>query len=237
MTHDEALVILTDFLSSPECSEDCFDIHQFEGGVAAILSCPGYVSDVDFGFLVLGEEAKGAEQWFEDEQIRTAWVTCMNEADEALAMGDFTLKDRYAIKASAAMPSEEFGHWCDGYLQAYWLTEEAWVEAYEFLASEDFADLDEEHMAFLGVMEALADWDQALEKNENPDHLRSSLLLLFETIDESVARMHSLALLLEDNRLQSETTHETFVRESVKIGRNDPCPCGSGKKYKKCCLN
>lgn len=24
-------------------------------------------------------------------------------------------------------------------------------------------------------------------------------------------------------------------RESPKIGRNDPCPCGSGKKYKKCC--
>lgn len=27
------------------------------------------------------------------------------------------------------------------------------------------------------------------------------------------------------------------VRVDVKIGRNDPCPCGSGKKYKKCCLN
>lgn len=26
----------------------------------------------------------------------------------------------------------------------------------------------------------------------------------------------------------------TFIREE-KIGRNDPCPCGSGKKYKKCC--
>lgn len=23
----------------------------------------------------------------------------------------------------------------------------------------------------------------------------------------------------------------------TKIGRNDPCPCGSGKKYKSCCLN
>jgi uncharacterized protein YecA (UPF0149 family) len=22
----------------------------------------------------------------------------------------------------------------------------------------------------------------------------------------------------------------------TKVGRNDPCPCGSGKKYKKCCL-
>jgi preprotein translocase subunit SecA len=25
------------------------------------------------------------------------------------------------------------------------------------------------------------------------------------------------------------------VRAGAKIGRNDPCPCGSGKKYKKCC--
>lgn len=24
---------------------------------------------------------------------------------------------------------------------------------------------------------------------------------------------------------------------SKKLGRNDPCPCGSGKKFKKCCLN
>lgn len=27
----------------------------------------------------------------------------------------------------------------------------------------------------------------------------------------------------------------TVVRDGKKIGRNDPCPCGSGKKYKKCC--
>lgn len=28
-----------------------------------------------------------------------------------------------------------------------------------------------------------------------------------------------------------------FKRTSAKVGRNEPCPCGSGKKYKKCCLN
>jgi preprotein translocase subunit SecA len=28
---------------------------------------------------------------------------------------------------------------------------------------------------------------------------------------------------------------QQVVRGSAKIGRNDPCPCGSGKKYKKCC--
>ena len=30
---------------------------------------------------------------------------------------------------------------------------------------------------------------------------------------------------------------ETFRREQPKVGRNDPCPCGSGKKYKNCCMN
>ena len=30
---------------------------------------------------------------------------------------------------------------------------------------------------------------------------------------------------------------ETFERAVPKIGRNDPCPCGSGKKFKKCCLH
>lgn len=29
----------------------------------------------------------------------------------------------------------------------------------------------------------------------------------------------------------------TYQREAPKIGRNDPCPCGSGKKFKKCCLH
>ncbi|RKZ12974.1 hypothetical protein DRQ53_14025, partial [bacterium] len=28
---------------------------------------------------------------------------------------------------------------------------------------------------------------------------------------------------------------EPFVRDDEKVGRNDLCPCGSGKKYKKCC--
>jgi preprotein translocase subunit SecA len=28
---------------------------------------------------------------------------------------------------------------------------------------------------------------------------------------------------------------QQVVRSGAKIGRNDPCPCGSGKKYKKCC--
>ena len=33
----------------------------------------------------------------------------------------------------------------------------------------------------------------------------------------------------------SEEEEEAAPAASPKVGRNDPCPCGSGKKYKKCC--
>ena len=32
-----------------------------------------------------------------------------------------------------------------------------------------------------------------------------------------------------------EEKEPVFIKKVV--GRNDPCPCGSGKKYKKCCIN
>jgi preprotein translocase subunit SecA len=34
---------------------------------------------------------------------------------------------------------------------------------------------------------------------------------------------------------ENEQTAAPFKRDGVKVGRNDPCPCGSGKKYKQCC--
>jgi len=35
--------------------------------------------------------------------------------------------------------------------------------------------------------------------------------------------------------IDGEISPRTVVRASPKTGRNDPCPCGSGKKYKHCC--
>jgi preprotein translocase subunit SecA len=42
-------------------------------------------------------------------------------------------------------------------------------------------------------------------------------------------------LLRKRNVSYGEPVRATAVRKIEKIGRNDPCPCGSGKKYKKCC--
>ncbi|MBS4095807.1 MAG: SEC-C domain-containing protein [Sulfuricella sp.] len=35
--------------------------------------------------------------------------------------------------------------------------------------------------------------------------------------------------------MQSLKSSEPVRREAPKVGRNDPCPCGSGKKFKQCC--
>lgn len=46
-------------------------------------------------------------------------------------------------------------------------------------------------------------------------------------------------LLTKEKRkeLYKEQKASGTIRKEKKVGRNDPCPCGSGKKYKKCCGN
>jgi transposase-like protein len=44
---------------------------------------------------------------------------------------------------------------------------------------------------------------------------------------ENVHKMHN----------DPQTAQTPFRRETPKVGRNEPCPCGSGRKYKYCCLN
>jgi len=47
----------------------------------------------------------------------------------------------------------------------------------------------------------------------------------------------ALAQSPENQSAENQSTgeeHKPFVRDEQKIGRNDPCPCGSGKKYKQC---
>jgi len=58
-------------------------------------------------------------------------------------------------------------------------------------------------------------------------------------IDQGVRRVDEALKLLEKKRAEIEAQYSEPSLMSVqqrKVGRNAPCPCGSGKKYKKCCL-
>jgi preprotein translocase subunit SecA len=46
---------------------------------------------------------------------------------------------------------------------------------------------------------------------------------------------HAKASALQNDAGDEDAPAEQpFVREGKKVGRNEPCPCGSGKKYKQC---
>ncbi|PYG87277.1 SEC-C motif-containing protein [Ruminiclostridium sufflavum DSM 19573] len=64
--------------------------------------------------------------------------------------------------------------------------------------------------------------------------------LYFNMLDAKADWLYNLT---EWNDILSEDTRKSITKEfriskmavSSKVGRNEPCPCGSGKKYKKCC--
>jgi preprotein translocase subunit SecA len=58
---------------------------------------------------------------------------------------------------------------------------------------------------------------------------------------EKLAFQHAAASAMAEEALASGAaepapaeTPQTFTREQPKVGRNEPCPCGSGRKYKQC---
>jgi uncharacterized protein len=53
---------------------------------------------------------------------------------------------------------------------------------------------------------------------------------LDDAIEEMVVTVADLSDLTQEHRYKVETLR----RDGPKVGRNDPCPCGSGRKYKQC---
>lgn len=58
-----------------------------------------------------------------------------------------------------------------------------------------------------------------------------------ETTKVTGASLEDTAINLVDGNISEKEggMNKTVVNEGPKVGRNDPCPCGSGKKYKNCC--
>ncbi|KYH34897.1 hypothetical protein CLTEP_12190 [Clostridium tepidiprofundi DSM 19306] len=100
---------------------------------------------------------------------------------------------------------------------------------------------------FVGILDGINDSLEEqldLEKLESDSEIELKInfeRLYFNMLDAKADYLYTLPqwnnILTEEKR--KEITKEyraskTIVKEK-KIGRNDPCPCGSGKKYKKCC--
>ena len=62
--------------------------------------------------------------------------------------------------------------------------------------------------------------------------------MLFRSAEEAARRaqaQHAAAQNpLSEGEESEEGSNQPMVRDERKVGRNEPCPCGSGKKYKQC---
>ena len=76
--------------------------------------------------------------------------------------------------------------------------------------------------------QATKDWILKIRRSAGLKEFRVLLNSAFEYIPTDLKPFINLA---------DFQTDETVHRQGTKVGRNDPCPCGSGKKFKKCCGN
>jgi len=60
---------------------------------------------------------------------------------------------------------------------------------------------------------------------------------LFHIMPKKVMKREQVAKPVSAGNGDDGTVRKKPVVNKDKVGRNDPCPCGSGKKYKNCCLN
>jgi preprotein translocase subunit SecA len=70
-----------------------------------------------------------------------------------------------------------------------------------------------------------------LVRQESAEELEQKRLALQRKAMKRVIESHDAA---GDGESKPKPQQQTVVRADPKVGRNDPCPCGSGKKYKKC---
>jgi uncharacterized protein len=109
--------------------------------------------------------------------------------------------------------------WAEGFFLAVEPVREAW-EAW--LDAEDWIE------EIFVMLEELASGELAVEPGEAPEPLPYRDRL------DTIGALPGMLADLHAHRIEHLTPREP-VRRAIAPGRNDPCPCGSGRKYKACC--
>ncbi|MBN8742477.1 MAG: hypothetical protein BGP24_17775 [Lysobacterales bacterium 69-70] len=223
---DAEIEILSRFLDEHAVERDGMSFEMLDGYLTAVLSGPDTIMPSEWLPLVWSgddEQAAGDEAGvFEDEAEagrildlvmrhynRVAGVLAQGGAEFEPWIGEFELED-----GEVAAYGQE---WALGYLRGVSLREEAWSE---LLDDADWAD----------DLEALDLLARGPDDEETGGEVATQ-----DQRDALIDSMVGFALDAHDYWLEQRLKPATVRREQPKVGRNDACPCGSGKKYKQCC--
>ena len=175
--------------------------------------------------LSMGPDAETSNRWLD---------AALGERDEgsdagpelAQLLGRFRIavEDALSEGTLAIHPREtrtgrrDYTDWCRGFLDGVELSETDWFAAAD---AEELTEL-------LFPIEVLADALPAHERAAyGPNQWRS-------VVKDAEASLPGAVTRLRDYWSIVRAPPATIRREQPKVGRNDPCPCGSGKKFKQC---
>ncbi len=115
---------------------------------------------------------------------------------------------------------EDAEMWAHGFTEGVALNRAAWKPLLDSPQGQQWY----RPIGLLGEESFSADQDELTQTPEQREQLA-------QQIEESLVNIHAFWLPLRKAIYERETSQ----RLRTKVGRNEPCPCGSGKKFKKCC--
>jgi|TARA_R110000782_G_scaffold63732_1_gene130417 uncharacterized protein len=197
---------------------------SLDGFFAALSCCPDLVMPSEYLPIIKSSTSDEGELIFEDMNEAERFMNLINRhwnhVNHQLDQNDVFLP--------LLLEDEDdcyFGNdWAKGFLAGTHLRHSIWVEFFD----------DEEHAGAMVPIWALAHenhLDPEMRPYKEPinDELREKLLI------GAAAGVILIHRYFFDDRRANTSRTTTFIGTSGKTGRNDPCLCGSGKKFKKCC--
>lgn len=205
----------TAFLASPAAPATALQPIELEGYLAGLIVAPDLIPP-SLWIEGLWGEAEPVFDSAEQAQAALASVTAYyNALIGKIDRQGATWKPMY-IGHDGTADLEQCARWVNGFWKAMMFDAEAWLD----LASDERTEILIEPFAVFADPD---DPEEALP--EDIDDLRRASAQI-------IPRLLPILRQLAQQRF-SETG--LAPRSAPKIGRNEPCPCGSGKKYKRCC--
>ena len=233
LTGDALLDAIEELLERHPAGEHRPYLSYIDGALAGLLLASDPVPSADW-FPRLGA---GRDAWPDNpaDGERFADLLQQRQAEIALELlkGGLVFSPVYELN-EAEEPIWQL--WLMGLLGSVAMRRADWEAA---LASED-EDIAAAVMGIMSFAATLPDLSGLLQADELPPDLDEmteiapGMLPYF--VETVYRRRRGLErVVIDDDWLGGDLLPDEPIRET-KIGRNDPCPCGSGKKYTKCCL-
>ena len=223
---DEDINQLDDLLATSSCGDDTFDVSMLDGFLSAIaLLNPPIQDESEWYPYIFNEEGTPCEV-DEPETVKRLVCQRLQEIRAFQAQRQFynpiifPLEDEDGNQVTGVDGLAALEPWAMGFYNALAQFSDR-VDVTEAIEAQlcrihRFLELDQEDPDY----EQNLAIRQAVEK-EHPVHsLEEGMLEMMQGVIE-IAKLN--------------LPNKPVSRATPKIGRNDPCPCGSGKKYKNCC--